>query len=161
MYCTNCGNPLMENALFCDRCGANVEIISSSSLMEGDAKRMNTGSRSVMGPPLATRPLARTYLSLPNGIEVDLQVGKRILIGRTDGKEKVDLDLSPVDPELYSSRKHAEINVMMDVFSLRDLGSRNGTYVNGKKLVPFKDVVLKDGDALLFGKVSCTFRRAT
>lgn len=41
-------------------------------------------------------------------------------------------------------------------FTIRDLGSRNGTYVNGKRITG--KVALKDGDDLLLGNTRCLFR---
>lgn len=48
----------------------------------------------------------------------------------------------------YISRKHAEIVRQGNQFKLIDQ-STNGTFVNGKKV---KEVILKDGDVLMFGE---------
>ena len=41
-------------------------------------------------------------------------------------------------------------------FSVRDLGSRNGTFVNGQRIK--EKVVLRDGDEVRMGKTRCLFR---
>ena len=53
------------------------------------------------------------------------------------------------EQDIDASTRHAAIVKDGDQFVLRDLGSTNGTFVNGKKLVD--DHPLKDGDALRFG----------
>lgn len=67
----------------------------------------------------------------------------KIEIGRA-----LECDLSILEPAL--SRKHAELEVMDDGLVLRDLGSVNGTYVNGTKI---EEVTLKDRDLLQFGRI--------
>ncbi|MCD6393990.1 MAG: FHA domain-containing protein [Planctomycetes bacterium] len=54
-------------------------------------------------------------------------------------------------PLMVVSRKHCEINHDGGVLRVRDLGSRNGTLVNGKKIA---DAVLNAGDTLHIGPVS-------
>ena len=54
-------------------------------------------------------------------------------------------------PLMVVSRKHCEINQDGGILRVRDLGSRNGTLVNGKKIA---DAVLNPGDTLHIGPVS-------
>jgi pSer/pThr/pTyr-binding forkhead associated (FHA) protein/S1-C subfamily serine protease len=53
------------------------------------------------------------------------------------------------EKDLDASTRHAAIVKTGDSFILRDLGSTNGTFVNGDKLTG--DRPLKDGDAMRFG----------
>lgn len=66
----------------------------------------------------------------------------RLVIGRGD-----DADLVLDEPEM--SRRHALIEVTADSIYLRDLGSANGTYVNG---VQVRDVLLYSGDQIAFDR---------
>ena len=52
--------------------------------------------------------------------------------------------------DLDVSSRHAAILVKAEGFVLQDLGSKNGTFVNGKKIEG--DTVLKDGDVIGFGQ---------
>ena len=54
------------------------------------------------------------------------------------------------DRELDVSSRHATVLLQEEMFILRDLGSTNGTYVNGKRLTG--DHVLANGDEIQFGK---------
>ncbi len=56
------------------------------------------------------------------------------------------------------SHRHAEIEVQGEVATIRDLGSRNGTWVNESRLTD--PAVLEEGDRIRFGKVALVFRRA-
>ena len=72
-----------------------------------------------------------------------IAVKEKILIGRA-----LECDISILEPGL--SRRHAELDLIGEELTLKDLGSSNGTYVNGDKI---DEVVLKDGDVLQFFKV--------
>jgi pSer/pThr/pTyr-binding forkhead associated (FHA) protein len=63
----------------------------------------------------------------------------------------------PLNDPSVSSR-HAHITRTPEGFVVEDLGSRNGTFVNGDKVSGKHP--LKDGDVLRFGKVVLTFNIA-
>ncbi|MHB8620780.1 MAG: FhaA domain-containing protein [Chloroflexota bacterium] len=68
-------------------------------------------------------------------------------IGRREGNDLVLADRRV-------SREHAVIERRAASFYLLDLGSRNGTLVNGQ---PVQEVALRHGDALSFGGPAVTF----
>ena len=49
------------------------------------------------------------------------------------------------------SKEHCRFSVKDEVVTLEDLGSLNGTYVQGQKLEPHKKVILEAGDRILVG----------
>jgi hypothetical protein len=55
------------------------------------------------------------------------------------------------------SRRHAEIRLRLGRYTLYDLQSTNGTYVNGRRVA---EMVLSDGDRLSIGGVELLFRAA-
>ena len=65
-----------------------------------------------------------------------------------------DCDLRLVDPGV--SRHHAELRVEDDQVVLVDLGSTNGTLVNGQ---PVRRVVLTDGTNVTLGRTTMVFRQ--
>ncbi|MCC6029221.1 MAG: FHA domain-containing protein [Candidatus Korarchaeum sp.] len=70
----------------------------------------------------------RARLLGPNGLTIDLELGVRVF-GRRDFVGYVpeeDLD--------YISRRHFEIKGTKEGYFIRDLGSLNGTWVNGNKI---------------------------
>lgn len=56
------------------------------------------------------------------------------------------------------SRQHAQIRFDGDGAHIKDLGSYNGTYVNGRKLQANEEVVLKPGDRVTMGDSEFIFR---
>jgi hypothetical protein len=66
---------------------------------------------------------------------------REIVIGRSS-----DLDMVLVEDMV--SRKHAKISTIGGQIVIQDLGSTNGTFVNGEKI---KKVRLKEGDRILIG----------
>jgi FHA domain len=65
-----------------------------------------------------------------------------------------DCDLRLVDPGV--SRHHAELRVEHDQVVLVDLGSTNGTFVNGQ---PVRRVALSDGTHISLGRTTLVFRQ--
>jgi hypothetical protein len=75
------------------------------------------------------------------GGEFPIAPDKQILIGRSS-----DLDMVLVEDMV--SRKHARIAMQGEQIWIEDLGSTNGTFVNGEKI---KRARLKEGDRVLIG----------
>ncbi len=75
------------------------------------------------------------------GGEFPLKSDKQIVIGRSS-----ELDMVLVEDMV--SRKHAKILVANGAITIEDLGSTNGTFVNGEKV---KQARLKEGDRILIG----------
>jgi pSer/pThr/pTyr-binding forkhead associated (FHA) protein len=82
----------------------------------------------------------------PEGKTIPL-VGPKFKIGRGEG-----CHLRP-NSDLVS-REHAEFEVAPDSVTVRDLGSRNGTDVNGKPLAKDQAYVLKNGDLVKIGSLT-------
>jgi pSer/pThr/pTyr-binding forkhead associated (FHA) protein len=97
--------------------------------------------------PPVPRPGGRSYLlrfisGKYQGGEFPIQPDKQIFIGRSS-----DLDMVLVEDMV--SRKHAKITTQGgDQIWIEDLGSTNGTFVNGEKI---KRARLKEGDRVLIG----------
>ncbi|HXX32321.1 MAG TPA: FHA domain-containing protein [Myxococcaceae bacterium] len=75
------------------------------------------------------------------GGEFPLKPNKQVVIGRSS-----ELDMVLVEDMV--SRKHAKIAVQGGKITIEDLGSTNGTFVNGEKV---RTARLKEGDRILIG----------
>jgi pSer/pThr/pTyr-binding forkhead associated (FHA) protein len=75
------------------------------------------------------------------GADVPLLADKELIIGRSG-------DLDMVLLEDMVSRKHAKISTTGGQINIQDLGSTNGTFVNGEKVKKHR---LKEGDRILIG----------
>jgi hypothetical protein len=76
-------------------------------------------------------------------------IGRRVRLGR-----QADNDLVVTDPGV--SRHHAEVTSERGTCTLRDLGSTNGTLVNGTRV---SEHALRDGDRIQLGTSVIEFRR--
>jgi len=83
---------------------------------------------------------------------VDLAEGRPIVVGRA-----VTSDLPIYDPTV--SRRHAEVVLKDSSVSVRDLGSSNGTFINGTQITG--QAAAQDGDTVTFGKVAFRLREVT
>jgi len=87
--------------------------------------------------------MGKLVLSLNGAVQGEFQLNKeRMTVGR-----KPDNDIQ-ID-NLAVSGKHALVITILDDSFLEDLGSTNGTYVNGKLI---KKHALRDGDVIGIGK---------
>ncbi|HEY8739475.1 MAG TPA: FHA domain-containing protein, partial [Candidatus Dormibacteraeota bacterium] len=80
-------------------------------------------------------------------------------VGRKDRITNLvpEVDLGTLDQERSVSRKHAEVAYDHGTMALRDVGSTNGTTVNGEPLAHQVDRPLQDGDEVSFGGVTMAF----
>jgi len=88
-------------------------------------------------PRFALRFISGKY----QGGEYPLAEGQEIVIGRSS-----ELDMVLVEEMV--SRKHARIALTDGTISIEDLGSTNGTFVNGEKV---QQGTLREGDRVLIG----------
>ena len=81
--------------------------------------------------------------------------GERFAISQTSilGRDAV-CDLVIVDPQRNISRKHCRLELTEGVYTLEDLGSSNGTYINGSRLMSHKRIELKQNDVISLANVS-------
>jgi hypothetical protein len=148
VYCPQCGFQNPEASNYCSRCGALLTAAEPGSETtmsfeiddEGDEGDLRA-ALGITGPALVVRSgggMAGQSFQPPEGTT---------LIGRSPDCE-VFLD------DVTVSRRHAELRREGDTFTIRDLGSLNGTYVNRKRI---ESAVLEDDDEVQIGKYRLTF----
>jgi hypothetical protein len=84
----------------------------------------------------------------------------QVMIGRADPRSSVipDIDLSMYGGGSAGvSRQHARMIREGDDWSIEDLSSTNGTYVNDQAVPPSEPAPLKDGDTVRCGQLVLTF----
>lgn len=133
--CGSCGQEVSADDIFCAFCGVR---------MSG----RNPTARLVV---LGTNELGAQYPVTGSG---------ESLIGRMDPNRGIrpEVDLSKYDPAARVSRRHARIIAHGNQYFIEDLGSANGTVLNGSvKLVKGKPQVLASGDELKLGETTLKF----
>ena len=134
--CPNCGTTLPPGAQFCAACGKGIGSTADS------------GRTSAFAAQRVDAP--GDLVVLDESGEV---IGRHSLVGpdTTIGRSGADIEFKD-DP--FMSPLHAQIHVRDGQFFIRDLGSRNGTWIF--IVEPHR---LSDGDILLVGSQVLLFRR--
>jgi pSer/pThr/pTyr-binding forkhead associated (FHA) protein len=93
---------------------------------------------------------------LETGRQIEFPLTKEITFGRLDAASATfpDIDLTPDSGlEKGVSRRHAKITRKGSDLFLEDLGSVNGTFLNGKRLTPYLPHPLKDNDEIRLSRI--------
>jgi len=160
IICPNCNHREVAGALFCSECGA--QLVSMNRLTTQSIGRPSGPLSEKKAPPLVSAPNVEgegTSLSLylvDSGQLLNLAGKNDFTLGRiAEGQPVIpDVDLTPYEAfSLGVSRLHASIKIVNDKVILTDLGSSNGTRVNGQKIVPHLEYPLNHGDMIAMGKL--------
>jgi pSer/pThr/pTyr-binding forkhead associated (FHA) protein len=150
VYCSHCGQPVGEDARFCSACGAPVEDAVASP-------NDTTAAIELGALDPAHEPDDLPNLAPGTGMLVVVRgpnAGSRFLLDRdatTVGRHP-DADIFLDDVTV--SRHHAELHRTEDGMHVRDLGSLNGSYVNGERV---DERLLSTGEELQIGRFKLLF----
>lgn len=160
MFCTRCGAQNPDVATFCAKCGATL-VRPGEPVATGSAESPVEMTSTVSLAGLAAEPEHEPEHnpdddvdSLPAGtallvVKRGPNAGSRFLLDQpvtTAGRHpESDIFLDDVTV----SRRHAEFRRTDDVFSVSDVGSLNGTYVNRERI---DTITLTGGDEVQVGK---------
>jgi CRP-like cAMP-binding protein len=124
--------------------------------------------RALEAPPAAPAPHAepsraatQVLTHRESGQVFPLSSGAETLIGRQDPVTGIDpdVDLTEVDSHRSTSRRHARIDRRGTRFFLaEEIGTTNGTFVNGRRLATGVPTELQPGDEVQFGLVRMSFQ---
>ncbi len=158
MYCTQCGQELPGDARFCPACGTPVQPPDATAIV-----RTQTGEVAVVTATLdiadEDAELIGELPELAPGTGMLIVVrgpnaGSRYLIDRETTTVGRHPDSHIFLDDVTVSRRHAEI-VRADLdIRVRDLGSLNGTYVNGQRV---EEALLASGDEVQIGRFKLLF----
>lgn len=94
--------------------------------------------------------MPRLVITKGSGIGRDHAIGTECVLGRAP-----DVDFTLEDSN--ASRRHSRVLAEGDGYVIEDLGSRNGTWVNGARVVQRQ--ALRDGDVVRIGGTEMIFRQ--
>jgi hypothetical protein len=177
--CTTCGYVNRVGLLVCENCGTNL-ITSEHSILgtkkfQKNAESTAEGGNStaiVKNPILDSNEMravdsAGTHVFKDNmllRLEIDgattpilIYPKAETALGRRDPATGTMPDVDLTSYAAYRmgvSRKHSIITLKSQALAIIDLGSSNGTSVNGVKLAPHQPHPLRDGDEITLGKMN-------
>jgi hypothetical protein len=157
--CGNCHSKQFDGTIFCSECGASLAPTSRSETTMSLGQRGPTGNLEaepvVIAEPSPVQSTPSITLVIMNsGRRIKLDIGDDLLIGRKDNARGIfpDVDLG-LDGgyDAGVSRRHAILAHHNGIYTIEDLGSANGTFVNGKRLASEATMHLSSGDELKCG----------
>ncbi|MEM7032354.1 MAG: FHA domain-containing protein [Chloroflexota bacterium] len=159
--CPFCHTPHVDNTLFCSECGTYLledDQRGTDPLGTGEIGWVGDSADGVdgQGRYQGTGPLAIRLNIGDQRRELEVPLNKAIHMGRLDPASDVfpEVDLTNDQGlEKGVSRRHARILKREGSVVVEDLGSINGTFINGKRLAPYLPEMLTDGDSLQLGRL--------
>jgi hypothetical protein len=153
----------MTGAMFCSECGAHL-LTTDNLITQNIAPDQTDVEEALSSPPMTgiqRTPGSKldtwgTLHLLETGQMLPLSDRNEFTLGRiSDGQPIMpDIDLSPYHAYANGvSRLHVVVKREGDEIILMDLGSSNGTYLNGKRIAPNVEQRLLHGDVVMFGKL--------
>jgi pSer/pThr/pTyr-binding forkhead associated (FHA) protein len=160
ILCPNCHHEEISGALFCSECGANLIHIQNHGEEETVPQEPSEFFDDTAIPEyyadLGTPDDANISLYfMDKDQRLPLADREDYTLGRVNVGQPVipDIDLTPYGAyEGGVSRLHATISVGPPI-TVTDLGSINGTQLNGEKINPNEPHLMSDGDILTLGRM--------
>ena len=162
LKCQFCQTTHVINTIFCNECGYCLLDKENRETDHLDVTAIawrggpSSQSQALISDQQPARP---TLIRLKIGDkkrEVEFPFNKFVYLGRMDPTVNIfpEIDLTPDGEAAKSvSRRHAGIFSQSGAIIIEDLASRNGTFINGNRLVPYLPEALHDGDILQLGQL--------
>lgn len=159
IICPNCQHKEMSGAIYCSKCGAQLTdtTVTTYKIKTAEIDQKARRSTDRIQPP--TPMHLQSWISLnmiESGQILPLADRTEFTLGRSaEGQPIVpDVDLSPHNAYANGvSRLHAVLKLIQDQIVIVDLGSSNGTFLNGNRLLPYVETPVTNGDFLYLGKL--------
>ena len=136
--CPSCNHKELTGALFCSKCGSQLVFSEESNTSAIEPSLIESHSANAIPefptPPADAADSQVALLILSNGAMFHIKGQDEFTLGRSTKGQTIipDIDLSPYNAyEAGVSRLHANINVLNSKVTIHDLGSANGTRLNG------------------------------
>ena len=159
IVCSTCKHANMAGAMFCAECGAQLvgkDSLITQTITTDNFKRANLNASGDAYQPFDGSDAWGSIHLLDTGQVLPLSSRSEFTMGRISEGQPImpDIDLSPYQAYAAGvSRLHAIIKRDGERLIFMDLGSANGTYVNGKRLNPNVEQLIHHGDIVALGKM--------
>lgn len=159
IVCPNCKHENTAGAMFCEECG--IQLVGSDMLATQKYRTDQMTDVPFVDEKVPSKAAkgsgewASLHL-IESGQILPLNDRTEFTIGRISDAQPVmpDIDLTPFQAYANGvSRLHVVIKHNQSQTFVMDLGSSNGTYLNGKRIPPNVDMLVNHGDMLSLGKL--------
>jgi hypothetical protein len=158
IICPACRHLEMAGTIFCSECGALVisrpeEYSQSIGQSGGMPERVRGEGLSQTRPPTIS-PVSKAVKILSTGQVLPLTGKQEFTLGRAGCSQPIlpDIDLTPYGGYQNGvSRLHALVKIKDKIVWVIDLGSANGTRVNGLAITAHEPVRIQIGDVITLG----------
>jgi len=157
--CPNCQHANVSGTLFCVECGTQldgVETLTTQAITpEQISEELNKKTPRAEPPSSPINSWISLHL-MDSGKILPLASRNEFTLGRLSEGQPImpDIDLTPY--QAYASgvsRLHVVVKRESNRIFIMDLGSSNGTYLNGRRLNPHVEETLNHGDVIALGKL--------
>lgn len=159
--CPNCKHQEIIGTLFCNECGAQLvgmNVTSAqahqSSLTSSDVNPVSINDETNL--PSLPKDVKISLFILDTGTILPMEGLSEFTLGRSAEGQPIlpDVDLTPFQAyENGVSRIHASVTIGEQEALITDLGSANGTRLNGQKLPSHRPYPANHGDIVTLGKL--------
>lgn len=159
IICPNCQHENANGSVFCAECGEQLDGIETLVTQAVTDEQISEELRKKAPRIDVDSTPANSWLSLhllDSGKILPLASRSEFTLGRLSEGQPImpDIDLTPF--QAYASgvsRLHAVVKRDGNNVVVMDLGSSNGTYLNGRRLNPHMEEKLNHGDIVALGKL--------
>lgn len=160
ILCSNCKHGNLTGSLFCAECGSR--LAGGDALITQTISDKNDWGREVKNAPMdryqppPTEEAWGILHLIEMGHSIDLVARNEFTLGRVSEGQPIMPDIDFSSHQGYAagvSRLHAVIKRVGTRMKFMDLGSANGSYLNGTRLTPNTEVEVDHGDVIALGKL--------
>ena len=162
IMCPTCQHQEVEGALFCSECGTQLHNMGALATHNIQTSEMRDEAFDAVPPErrVISDSESMTLQILDGGQLLPLADRNEFTMGRVSDGQTImpDIDLTPYQAyECGVSRLHAVLKRSRGKVTIMDLGSSNGTYVDGVRLMPENELLLSHGSIVSLGKLKIQF----
>lgn len=160
IICVNCKHSNMDGAMFCAECGLQLvgkDTFTTQNISTEEFKKVAGDSpKNDKYQPFDGQDAWGSLHLLDTGQVIPLSIKNEFTLGRISEGQPITPDIDLSQYQAYAagvSRLHAVIKRSGDHMIFIDLGSANGSFINGKRLSPNEEQMLGHGDIVALGKM--------
>jgi pSer/pThr/pTyr-binding forkhead associated (FHA) protein len=153
VFCNQCGHRNPPEARFCSSCGSVLDRLDDHTitLAKTDDLQDAPGSADDVVVDVGSLQTGTASLIVRSGSQAGATFTLRNVLTRLGRSTENEISLD----DITVSRRHADVQRQGSGYVVRDAGSLNGTYLNGRRID--SEEILRHGDELQVGKFRLVF----